>query len=672
MTDKLLITNPEILRWHEERGLVRSDVRSASRIVPKELSLNLQYRKQVLEMAYSDPEYAQELMILWSRDILFFINTFCWLLEARKPGDWQLDYRYGVSNELPFITRPYQDKAILRTLQFLGTRDIAVQKSRETGVTWIYIVIAIWDWLFHPDTNIGFASKDENSVDDSTDPDSLFSKVDYLVERLPAWMRGQKNRDFTRNLTKHTIVNHKNGSSIAGYASTADIGRGGRKSWFFFDEFHFFPAGADFASLESSFGVTNCRIFVSTINRRRGEAGSFIDLIRGDDRNIVIIDIDWKDDEEKRVGLYKSNRIGYTQSFTLELLDKRFWEPFKRDDGKYASPIHKDQAYEFVLDGRTRSLYYDYQCARGGATMQSISAELDKDPTGATSQVCDPEVIKAAKERVKPVIHKFEVYRDPDDEKKWMLDRQIEGNLNLYFEMTGGRPPESQYSLGFDIAAGTAGARSSYSAMCAIDKVTGQQVADWRSNSIEPAEFAELAIWFCEWFWMGLLIPESNGPLGQMFVNRVLREGYKYLFRQRSMEFEEDNSAWSGTTKPGYRNNDGGLSLLRDLTSAIRLRQCHIHSPLILKEMGRYFFKNEKVVHSSEQSETDGSSVGKAHGDLAIAGCTAYHGMSRWPAFEEEKDEDDGIPLDSFLARREEQQEEDRQLALTDYWSPFG
>lgn len=654
----------EFLHRYGEGGLLETDADVLSRIVPHELSANLKWRRDIIQAGYDDPEMANEIQILCARDCLFFINTFCWILEARSAAEWQIENPLGSANDIPFITRPYQAKVIRRSVKVLGKRDIGVQKSRETGVTWIYIAIAVWDWLFHPGTHIGISSKDESSVDDANDPDSLFSKIDFLNKRLPNWLLNPKQ--INRNLTTHTLSHLQNDSTISGYAATGNIGRGGRKKWFLFDEFHFFPAGPDSASLESSQHVTRSRVFLSTSNRRRGESGAYYDVINSGARNLELIDIDWKDDEQKACGLYESTRVGQSDYFQLRILDESFWSEYRNDDETYRNPIVEGENYPFILDGKKRSLYYDYECNRPGATAHSIAAELDKNPTGAAAQVFDSAILNSAMSRVKPPELHAEVYRDPYDRTAWLLDKQSEGALTLWCDLHEGKPPEGQYSLGFDIALGTGGSHSSYSAIAGFDKLTGQQVMEWRSNRMDPIEFANLAVFMCELFHNAYLVPESNGA-GKMFIKRVSELGYGNLFFARRKD-EIAGSERSGN--PGYHNRDGGDLIFKGLQTAIKARKAHVHSTTGLREMGRYFYKNGKVVHSGEQAETDESAKGKAHGDMAIAIALAWYGVEDWPAAENDVEVQE-IPDDCFQARRKRYLEKVEYAGKTDYWSPY-
>ena len=68
---------------------------------------NLLFRKRVLELALEKEDYALQLWIMCSRDLLFYINTFCFTYDPR---------RIPKITELPFITYDYQDVAFVAFL----------------------------------------------------------------------------------------------------------------------------------------------------------------------------------------------------------------------------------------------------------------------------------------------------------------------------------------------------------------------------------------------------------------------------------------------------------------------------------------------------------------------------------------------------------------------------
>ena len=656
-----------VVKMLRDLGVHDRDLSMYTSVSVKAPKQNLQFRRMVAQMGYENPDFARELWILCSRDPLFFLNTFAYLLETRKKQDWNTNDRYGSSKVLPFITRGYQDSLILQVLPHLGRQDIAIPKSRETGISWmIGGALAAWDWIFHDETHIGFVSKDLLSANNPDDPDALFSKFQFLLDRLPIWLLDPK--DVDRNITKNTFRNLKNGSSLTAYPANADAGRGGRKAWMLMDEFHFFKTGDDEAVMDSTVHVTPSRVFVSTANRERGMAGAFYDVVaNAEQKNGILITIDWKDDPDKRRGLYHGELIPGTDSYKLVIDDMDFWLPYATfdKDCSFRHPLKPGENYPFILDERYRSLYYDHVWNRPGSTPQSVSAELDRNFGGATAQIMNPQLLARAIEACEAVKVRGDIVRSPENKELWLFQEVLAGGLTeLWIDLIDGKPPVGEYVFGADVSAGTGGAWSSYSALEGLEKVSGKQVFQWRGNKLDPIQFAELCVWVCKWFHNAYLVPEINGPLGQLFINRVAVElKYPHVFRRMRQEvaFREI------TERVGYRNNDGGIELLKRLEAAIRTGRVKPNAVVALNECSRYFMKNGKLVHSAAETTDDVAGKGRAHGDAAIAlGCAAF-GVDDIPKRPDEAPKID-VPYQSFLWRRQEWERKQKDKDKRSYW----
>ena len=623
--------------------------------VPTDLATNLAYRLQVLGACRDSEEYRVAIYEACRQDCLFFIATFGWLQEVRPSAEWQAGNQYEDQNTIPFIPREYQAAAIARSLDALGLRDVLVPKSRETGITWIYVAIAAWDWIFNG-AHIGFVSRDEDSVDMSQGYDSLFGKFQFFIDHLPDWMGTKAGRDYTRNLTNHSFTHHSSGGNLSGLASGPDIFRGLRKKWVLFDEAHFFPKESEYLARDSLVGVTRCRVMVSTLNRARGADGAFYRAWQDADANVEVIEIDWKEDHDKARGLYRS------EDGQVELLDLDFWEFYAGDEGVYLHPYRDGEFYQFVTDGVTRSLYYDYESARAGVTRQTLAAELDRDITGATAQLCDAHILKAAMEKITPPVRQGVIIPANTDEG-WKIDWNVGEEAQLWVELSQDLvPPLAQYSMGADISAGTGGSWSSYSALAVFNRRTGEEVFQWRSNRVNPLDFASLAHYVGGLFHDAHFVPEVNGPLGTLFIEHLMRLGYPNIYMQsRGGKAYRDK-----TQKPGYWNNDGGAEILTTLESGIKTGDAKVQSRLCLREMGSYFYKGGQLVQSSAQADEDQGARGKAHGDMAIATAAAWWGVKDEPLAGEDAPEVE-VPVGSFLWRQTEARESSRPMERA-YW----
>ncbi len=159
---------------------------------------------------------------------------------GRFISDWAMTYdprnpEIGLPATIPFVLFAKQAEFIgwLHD-HWRGRRDGLCEKSRDMGVTWLCVWFAVWMWLFHPGTVVGFGSRKEEYVDKIGDPKSIFWKIRQAVDLLPV-----EFRPALWNSDKHApymrAINPENGATIVGEAGD-NIGRGNRTSVYFKDE----------------------------------------------------------------------------------------------------------------------------------------------------------------------------------------------------------------------------------------------------------------------------------------------------------------------------------------------------------------------------------------------------------------------------------------------------
>lgn len=197
----------------------------------------------------------------------------------------------GIESVVPFLLFPRQAEFVNWVVdRWQGREDGVVEKSRDMGVSWLTVAIAVWLWTFHEGVVIGFGSRKESYVDDTGNPASLFWKIRQFIALLPPEFRPigwdeKKCAPFMR------IINPENGSSIIGEAGD-NIGRGNRTSIYFVDEAAFLerPETVDAALSQTS----NCKIHVSTPN---GAGNPFYKKAKGG--KIPKFVFDWRQDVRK-------------------------------------------------------------------------------------------------------------------------------------------------------------------------------------------------------------------------------------------------------------------------------------------------------------------------------------------------------------------------------------
>jgi len=587
--------------------------------VPKDLVENLEYRRDLLKWA-DTPERQRILWTACKHDILFFINAFCWLYEPRSSR-----LVGTTSNVIPFITYDYQDEAFTQMNESLGIKDIGVEKSRDLGATWMFLTLYFYHWMFHDFSSFGIMSRTADLVDKPGKKDTLMWKLDFLlngdggVGGLPGWMKPEVYR------TVMLMENKANGSTFEGASTTEDAFRGGRKKSIAIDEFAAFPSGDDYKSLAAAQHATDSRIFVST---PKGAAGAYYDVMHTPSNMLKII-MDWKQHPDRKVGLYTG------KDGNLEILDKDYKFP---------------ASYDFILDGKTRSPYYDNECKRPGATPQSIAQELDRDYGGSEYQVFGKELYESAQEDLLTPYTRGVLYYDGETFEPDFQETE-DGPVKVWCHRDASGTPVAtgNYVIGCDVAAGLGGSYSSNSVAVVVDNVTGQQVAEFASNTIRPEEFAELVVAMCYWFNEAYLVWEHNGAPGGAFTRRIVDSAYgKIYFRE-----VEGRAYRKKTRNPGFFTTDKNkLALLGRMAGAIQSKEYVVRSKILLDECRQYVYKDGKVVHSRSVKTQDDSSKGQAHGDRVIAAALAWYGcVDRPPENKADAEEFDQIPYGSMAWR---------------------
>ena len=322
---------------------------------------NLLFRKKVLKLALEDEDFALQLWIMCSRDILFFVNTFVFTYDPRLVPKIA---------EIPFITYDFQDVAFHDIIAAIDNKyDQLTEKSRTMGASWMYLIVFLWMFLFVPYAAFRLLSRNEDLVDKDEDPDSLFWKVLFALNHLPKFLQPETNYVHLH------MKNYDNEATIDGCTTTSDTARGGRCTALFPDEFAAVPDGA--GMLASTRDVTKCRLFNST---HHGAGTAFYRLSQS---RINKLTLHWSLHPLYNKGLY------YSENKKLIRCDKDFKSEVWIGDITYNFPDN----YPFILDGKLRSPWYDNECARADHPME-IAQELDIDPFAADFQYFNGPMIQ--------------------------------------------------------------------------------------------------------------------------------------------------------------------------------------------------------------------------------------------------------------------------------------
>lgn len=208
----------------------------------------------------------------------------------------------GLLPNIPFILWPKQEEYLKWVMARWKAGEYGiVEKSRDCGVTWLSVGLAVTWFLFIPGFSAGFGSAIEDKVDKKGDPDCIFEKIRYFLKNLPIeFMPEGFNERLHDSFMK--LTNPENGASITG-GSGDQIGRGGRKSIWLLDEKAFVEHQLLVDNAVSQ--ATNCQIDISTYN---GNGNKFYrDSMRFDKTRRKFI-FDWRDDPRKDDVWYKKQK----------------------------------------------------------------------------------------------------------------------------------------------------------------------------------------------------------------------------------------------------------------------------------------------------------------------------------------------------------------------------
>lgn len=254
---------------------------------PTDYNENAKYRLDLLINCHNNESLMANLKELCRRDILFWVNCFCFTYNPRK-----------TPSAIPFVTYEYEDNLILKLVDCIqNQKDILIDKSRDMGVTWCVLLVYCWFWQFGGEgKDFLLGSRKEVLIDVFGDMSTLFEKMRFLIRTQPAWLH-PSGLDIRNHFNYMKIINPETKSSIMGEATNGSFSRGGRYRSIFLDEFAFWDVDA--AAWRASADSSNCRIVVST---PCGFNNQFARLRHSE--SIEVLSLHWKLHPEKDQAWY--------------------------------------------------------------------------------------------------------------------------------------------------------------------------------------------------------------------------------------------------------------------------------------------------------------------------------------------------------------------------------
>lgn len=575
-------------------------------LVPRDLRGNLGYRLAVHRSALADVGVRRNVWIACSRSLLYWVSVFVWTDDPR------LDHP-----EVPFIPYPFQVEGLSKIESCIGRTDAILLKSRDVGASWVFLLVFLWRWLFRRQQSFLLISRNEDYVDKTGNRKALFQKLDYVLSRLPGWMKPPTHR------TAMHLQNLRTDGVIDGESTTGDAGRGDRRTAVLLDELSSFDVADGFRALASTQNVTKSRFFNST---PRGIGNAFAELwhmpvnplLPGIER----MEWGWEHHPVQRAGLYT------TKDGKLEVLDRQY------DWSKHAG------GYPFILDGKLRSPYYDAECART-PLKHMIAQELDRSFLGSGSPFFSVDEIRTVRARdVEDAWHCGEIVPSEEGRVAQAFTARKGGRLHLWMNPTPrGYPPENTtYVMGADISMGR---EASNSCLSVVDCRTKRKVAEFTVNTLSPERFANYCAALGRWFkgsdgQDAFLIFEANGGPGLSFWSKINESGYTNVYYRRN----EKQVRGKVLKEAGWHNSpEGKKALLEAYGNALISGEFVNPSGAAVDECLEYHYvEGGRVEHVRSIHSVDPAGARENHGDRVIADALAYKGMCEFVVQREAND----------------------------------
>jgi len=265
---------------------------------------NLIERNKILDIASEDSEFRAIIKEKCKRDIVFFVNMFCFTYDPRK------DVKH-----IPFILYNFQER-LIRWIEERREKkeDGLIEKSRDMGVTWTGLAYIIHHWLFESGFSAHIGSRKEEYVDRNGDFNSLFERMRYILRKLPKWIL-PKGFHWRTHSSYMKLINSEKESIITGESTNDDFGRQARASICWLDEFATWQHSESAWSAVSE--VTPTKIVVST---PKGKLNTFARLRF--ESNISVFTLHWREHPEKTEEWYQKiikDKIMTQQQIAQEL-----------------------------------------------------------------------------------------------------------------------------------------------------------------------------------------------------------------------------------------------------------------------------------------------------------------------------------------------------------------
>lgn len=236
--------------------------------------------------ACSDKAFRNAELVRCEKDVGHWLSYWVWTYDPRLLPEPAI---------IPFVPWPRQQEYLKWRSQCIDNRKNGlIEKSRDSGLSWLNMAHQTHCWLFRPGWKGTIASRKEVYVDRLGDSDSLLEKVRIMLRYLPRWMKPSASEGFLK------ILNHETGAALTGETGY-EIGRGGRSSAVDIDEAAFLERADRVDAAVSQ----NAQVVFWT-STPRGKANLFAQ--KRFSGKIDVFRFHWRDDPRKDEAWYEGEK----------------------------------------------------------------------------------------------------------------------------------------------------------------------------------------------------------------------------------------------------------------------------------------------------------------------------------------------------------------------------
>lgn len=584
--------------------------------IPKTISGNLAWRKQLLASAKTSSVTRRRLAQASANSPIFWLNAFAWtFLQKRVDSSGHEAAVEGGASHVPFITWRVQDDAIQALVTAIETgTDALISKSRDMGASWLVLGVFHHFWQFRPSTTFLELSRKKTLVDRRGDMDSLFEKHRYLLRWQPEWLRPKRVRDNDMHLENQDI-----GTSIEGESTNENAGQASRKTAILLDEFSRVANGEeiDLATADTS----ACRIFNSTPGGPNTHFTRIFRNLKAGSRKGTLIELPWWRHPDKGAGAVQ----------VVEETKTVWTSPWREDQKTRRSKRNVAQNID-MEHGKAGDSFFDSD------EVEKHRRAYEAEPLATGNVRFDDDLTEDNQIGViRKMAYKTLVWVDGSPFKPW----------RFWIPLIDGRPMQTtRYVIAADISSGSG---ASNSVLSVLDHSTGMIVAKFWDAFTSPEQLAVIAA-MAGVFFGGLRPPliifEKNGP-GVIFGRKLLRLGYPNIYYQKTDTGKTDKA----TPRWGWHSSTSRKEML---LGAYRdaLKTGRIINPCkeALNEALDYVYDDNGRIEPGGLGVEEGG--GQAlHGDHVIADALCVLGRAEYPKVERETPAH--IPDHTFASRRQ-------------------